>query len=481
MYCLAIVCAIALQVVSADEDFYKAAVVEFSIEQNSDNRVVNNLKGIQTIIETMQTVYDGEVDIVVLPEYAITGYSFTDRDEIAPFLEQIPNIQVNPCDNENFMNDSYRIFRSLSCIAKENSIVIVANMGDKLPCSAMDENCPANGQYQLNTNVVFEKNGDFIAKYHKQHLFAIENNFFDEGCSDLCTTFTTSFGVEFGTLTCFDILYNNPTNCLLSNGIKNFVFPTAWGNSFPLYMSVSFQQGWSLKHKVNILAANQHDPTNRGAGSGIYSSGVAVQYVLDGSSWETSTGHYYVWNLPKHLSVNPFHTQTGHFSEINKIEAGSIKYAQFTKLAALNGAVSQSYNSHTMGKITCELEYSRANQNEIYALAAYIGTSPKDKKFGYSFCAVVKCSADDKCGYLRGNYMVETEFTTLKLSGDFPTGTVYATTLGDKLQLLNPENMETGPNSLSVKDMKVLSASLWTRNEINSKTGHAYCEEDSCS
>ena len=348
-----------------------------------------------------------------------------------------------------------------------------------IPCSATDENCPANGQYQFNTNVVFEKNGDFIAKYHKQHLFASENNLFDKGCSDLCTTFTASFGVEFGTLTCFDILYDNPTNCLLSNGIRNFAFPTAWGNSFPFYMSVSFQQGWSLKHKVNILAANQHDPTNRGAGSGIYSSGAAVQYVLDGSLWATSTGHYYVSKLQKVPSINAFQTQTGHFSDIGNIAASSSKYAEFKKLIESSGSVSQSYSS-AIGDLTCVLEYSKAarNQNEIYALGAYIGTRPKDNNFGYSFCIVVKCSADDKCGYLEDNYMVETEFTTLNLSGNFPAGTVYATALGDKLQLLNPENIETGPNSLSVK---VLSASLWTRNKINSKTGQAYCEEDSCS
>ena len=132
MYCLAIVCAIALQVVSGDEDYYTAAVVEFSIDQNSDDRVDKNLKGIQKIIQKIQTVHSGEVDIVVLPEYAVTGYNFTERVQIAPFLEQIPNIQVNPCDNDEFNNDNYQIFRSLSCIAKENSIVIVANMGDKL-------------------------------------------------------------------------------------------------------------------------------------------------------------------------------------------------------------------------------------------------------------------------------------------------------------------------------------------------------------
>ena len=114
-------------------------------------------------------------------------------------------------------------------------------------------------------------------------------------------------------------------------------------------------------------------------------------------------------------------------------------------------------------------------------MAEYVGINNKDKNFGYSFCTVMKCSGDDKCGYLKDNYIVETEFTTLKLSGNFPTGTVYATALGDKLQLLNPANIETGPNSLSVKDVKVLSASLWTRNKITSITDQAYCEEDTCS
>ena len=113
----------------------------------------------------------------------------------------------------------------------------------------------------------------------------------------------------------------------------------------------------------------------------------------------------------------------------------------------------------------------------MYVGVLYIGTRRDDVNFGYSFCTVVKC-ADGECGSLEGNYLVESEFTTLKLSGNFPMGaTVYATVVSDKLQLLNPAKIETGPKSLSIKEVKVLSATLWTRNVV----GLDYCEEDSCS
>ena len=470
MLYLVIVCALALQVSAAagTKDSYKAAVVEFSIDQTSNNRMMKNFEGIKNIVEKIKNDHE-DVDIVVLPEDAITGYNFKTRADIVPFLEQIPtpnqNEPIKPCNNDCYKNSPF--LQALSCLADENSIVIVANMGEK------------DDKHQYNVNVVFEKNGDFIAKYRKQHLYGEEKKFFDPGTAS-CDTFTTSFGVKFGTFSCFDILYNNPGKCLLEKGIKNFAFPSAWGNSFPLYMSVAFQQGWSLKHGVNLLAANQHDPSARksGTGSGIYSAGYAVQYGISGSSWSPSEGHYYVHEILKNPSENPILPQTGHFSDIDKITASSGKYARFIMLNEQNGAASVSTFHPSVGTLTCELRFSKTvvNPSEYYALGAYIGK--RDDEFGYSFCTVVQCSADDTatCGYL-DRHSAQTEFTTFKLSGSFPDdSTVYATVLGDKLQLLNPSEMEVGPKSLIIRsetlmncNKKILSATLWTRNPIKYK------------
>ena len=45
-------------------------------------------------------------------------------------------------------------------------------MGDIQKCLfGIDPNCPKDGRYQYNTNVVYDRNGLFIAKYHKQNRY----------------------------------------------------------------------------------------------------------------------------------------------------------------------------------------------------------------------------------------------------------------------------------------------------------------------
>ena len=105
-----------------DSNAYKAAVVEFNTDQTNDDWVQRNLNGLEKIIKRIKSDTEG-VDIILFPEYAITGYAkFETRSDI---LEKIPTPSpddiINPCGDEHF--EKSLIFQSLSCWAKEHSIV----------------------------------------------------------------------------------------------------------------------------------------------------------------------------------------------------------------------------------------------------------------------------------------------------------------------------------------------------------------------
>uniref|UniRef100_A0A8C3VHP8 Vanin 3 n=1 Tax=Catagonus wagneri TaxID=51154 RepID=A0A8C3VHP8_9CETA len=105
--------------------------------------------------------------IVVTPEDGIYGWVFT-RETLYPYLEAIPEPGVNwiPCTEPQRFGYTPEQER-LSCLAKDNSIYVVANIGDKKPCNASDPQCPPDGRYQYNTDVVFDSEGRLVARYHK--------------------------------------------------------------------------------------------------------------------------------------------------------------------------------------------------------------------------------------------------------------------------------------------------------------------------
>ena len=455
---------------------YRAAVVEFSVDQLSMQRVTNNLIDFRNTLDQIRKL--GGANIVIFPEDAIIGEFFMSRESVFPYLERIPEIsgsneQTNPCTQSDF-NDR-PILRNLSCLAREFSTILVANMGDVQTCEGM-QRCPSDGRYQFNTNVIFEADGTLITKYHKINLYDGEKDYFDAGDPSECVTFDTSFGVMFGAFTCFDLLYNEPGNCLLKKGVKNFVLPTSWGNNFPFYVSIGVQQSWSFKHSVNFLAANQQYSITipsvefYSSGSGIYSSGYA-QYFLSSFSLSRSVGHVIISELPKNPGPAGFQ-QSGTVLNANNIQTKGSEYLAFKPLQNHNGVikVSMTESEKIKRSLLCTLEYSiaSAGNKELYALGVYIGVRLDDDSFGYAVCSVVRCSTTnlDSCGDPVDGYIANTVFENLRLNGTFPaTSDVYATAFQSDLRLLNPSDIKIGKNNLTISGytQPLLSANLWAR------------------
>ena len=87
-----------------------------------------------------------------------------------------------------------------SCLAKENSIFIALNLGSKREEGALEKH--------FNTDVVFNRLGNIVARYDKRNLFRTETNIFDTPNLEI-VSFETDFGT-FGIITCFDAIYEHP-------------------------------------------------------------------------------------------------------------------------------------------------------------------------------------------------------------------------------------------------------------------------------
>ena len=486
-----------------EEEFYTAAVVEFT--PNITN--VENVRTSQEAVDLMMyNLYSFEgfvkeakengADIILFPEDAIYGFLFPSRDLLFLFLEEIPDPQTKswvPCDDDSFSERP--VLTYLSCLAQRNEITLVANMGDKQKCYSSTEepggantSCPENGWYQYNTNVVFDSNGSLLAKYHKAHLYGMENNLFDRPISTPHVVFNTSFGVMFGTFTCFDILYCDPPLELLEMGVRNFVFPTAWGNSYPFYTSIAFQQAWSWRTESNFLAANQHFPNKHSlpvdigfylTGSGIYSAGNALYTYISGENFSPATGKLLLTTLQKQPSSNSDVQMVQEVALLHDINMKGSTYINYIALGSqLSGNLIVSHTDPTSSLyLECSLEYSRIEQNitdEIYALGAYIGANPRNPDLVYSVCSLVKCASSDlnTCGSPVDGYVAQTIFESIKLSGSFPEGSVvFPVLLLNELKLVSPADVVLGEREVTMDGMgkPLLSANIWARVQPSSK------------
>ncbi|XP_031565657.1 pantetheinase-like [Actinia tenebrosa] len=431
--------------------------------------------------------------IIVFPEDGLYGYGYK-RDDIKSFLEIIPKASSlkhpwNPClDPSRFSNTE--VLNKLSCIAMNNTIAVVANMGDLQPCSKpRDPNCPDDNHYQYNTDVVFDLDGTFLAKYHKQHLF--HENQFNTPSQCEYVTFTTGFGVRFGVFTCFDMLFKCPAVDLVEKyGIRNIVFPTAWFDGFPILMSVEYQQSWSRTNCVNLLAANIHIPldTVDFFGSGIYSCGEIKAYVFDPLA--TKEQRLLIATLPdleattKDASdppnpgaLMPQAEVKQALENVNKeasddggrmapVFEGEIMDDNYMMkwLDPHNTRISVCHNA-----LCCTLDYSIGNNKveESYALGAFRGHH-NPEGFFLEVCILLKCagSSEKMCGT-----KVDTSSTVFKyvqLSGNFTsTAHVYPEILTSGLKLAAKQEVSvSGHVTMTTKTLRepLISASLFGRD-----------------
>lgn len=143
-------------------------------------------------------------------------------------------------------------------------------MGDVHHCTKWDTDCPSDRRYQFNTLVVFGADGAILSKYHKTNLYFEPE--FDVPVAQYPAVFEL-FGVKFGMIICFDIMFAKPQLELLNrHGVTDLIFSSWWVNTPPILTATQIQQGWSRAFGANVLASNSGFNA-RVSGSGIFSEG----------------------------------------------------------------------------------------------------------------------------------------------------------------------------------------------------------------
>ena len=150
--------------------------------------------------------------LVVLPEYALTGFPAERMRELAEPLE----------------GPSLDAFRRL---AGEAGVCLVAGLprlGELGEAASPDGGAPV-----FDTTVVVAPDGALLSVYDKTHLFDLERAVFAPGAA-LQPPFSWR-GVRWGVLCCFDIEFPEPARTLALRGAQCLLVPSAnmkpWGPS----------------------------------------------------------------------------------------------------------------------------------------------------------------------------------------------------------------------------------------------------------
>lgn len=203
-------------------------IVEFTPELPTVNWEVRTVLHFENYTRIVREAAEQDVDILIFPEYTLNNVAF-------PIAIPDPVDEINPClTSESFDN----LLIDLSCLARVNKIYLCINLSEREECTEESQqakndsrSCSSLGFSRFNTNIVLDRQGAVVARYRKFNLFR-EGGINTTLTAEL-STFETDFGVTFGNIICFDVLFFEPAMQLVQMGIKNFIFSAMWTSELP--------------------------------------------------------------------------------------------------------------------------------------------------------------------------------------------------------------------------------------------------------
>lgn len=139
-------------------------------------------------------------DIICLPELYATGYNMSMLGDKVISLSR---------EYEKFISDE------MSKAARDNSIYVISSHG------VVNE--ADNRVY--NAAVLFDRSGDKKGSFYKTHSFALEKDYFSEGCE--YPVFDTDIG-KIGIMICYDAGFPEAARTLCLKGAEMIFIPAAW-------------------------------------------------------------------------------------------------------------------------------------------------------------------------------------------------------------------------------------------------------------
>ena len=369
--------------------------------------------------------------MIVFSEYGLMPLTVGARHVAVLFMEQVPDPHSGdwiPCLEPPAADpDPIAVQRTLSCIALDNGLYVVANVGALEPCDgSTDSACPDDGHYQFSTNVAYDPTGRLVARYRKYNLFMMEVLFYDRPSRAELVYFDTPFG-RVGTFTCFDVIFGEPAWSLAERcNVSHVAFPTAWLNKLPYYSAGPFHQSYAAATGVNFLAANVHLPRYHLCGSGVYGwNGIPLAFrCTDDASSDL---------IVAEITANPDNkAEAGHprwFTQLPRDVEGAPDFSRhvfedpfnFVHLRSDSDDVSVCHNG-----LCCRLTYTKAQSgSDRFALGAFRGLHTAEGQYYVEICLLVSCLNGNETYCGEGSTTSTTYFNFFKLTGNFSTHHIY--------------------------------------------------------
>jgi len=462
--------------IGRDDEHFIAAVYEHEPVKGAAvcyEKVCSRMEALTSVMENL-AIYSEQTkdakklgaDIIVFPEFGTTPW--VPRNQVIPFSEPIPEPGLGPdwvpCDSED-SGFSITTQKELSCMAKDNEIYVVANMVDYKPCNECGEDFCL-----YNTNVMYDKRGRYVAKYHKYNLFNSEFPLFNIDREENNVYVDTEFG-RLGLTICEDLLWQYPTvDLVASNNIDTMIFPTEWWDEYPHQLPHVAQASWAKALQINWVGSNFHNPSKANSGSGLFTTEGVIDYYHDVSL--NSGGKLVTAELPVHPNKLKTQINWNNYYDLNEADypVDGLKFVpliygdifNMTEMDPSQNELKVCSNDENPLCCITKYEYSETETDGVFSLGVFKGIHTRDGSvrgsMGFGICTILKCNSrtSNMCDSYDYSFsgVSHTYFNKLELSGNFDKDTsVFPQSVFNELRLM-PQLEKVLPDGRIILDLE---------------------------